>query len=234
MSASPLRCPSCGASDPNLLGKLPDSKWFAGMPLTDPILGGHLYRCEQCLLKFRFPLETPTTYQTLYDNAKTNVWSADTERPDWDLITAQVNTLKPEGGRILDFGCYTGGLLSRMGARYERFGIELNREAAHAAQQTTGARVWPTIKEIPANLKFDIIVIADVVEHIPNPNALFELLEPRLAERGVVIVATGDADTPLWNRFGANWWYCFYPEHIAFISMGWAQRVPPPKRMVNH
>jgi hypothetical protein len=38
-----------------------------------------------------------------------------------------------------------------------------------------------------------------------------------------VIFTTGDADNPLWNRFGANWWYCFYPEHIAFVSRAWVE-----------
>lgn len=32
------------------------------------------------------------------------------------------------------------------------------------------------------------------------------------------MITTGDADSALWNRFGANWWYCFFPEHIRFIS----------------
>jgi hypothetical protein len=38
---------------------------------------------------------------------------------------------------------------------------------------------------------------------------------------GVLIVTTGDADNFLWNRFGANWWYCYHPEHIAFVSKAW-------------
>jgi SAM-dependent methyltransferase len=120
-------------------------------------------------------------------------------------------------------------LLSRLNSRYERFGIEVNRDAARLAQDTTGARVWQSIEEVPAHLQFDIVVIADVVEHLPDPRYLFELIEGKLAQGGVVIVSTGDADNRLWNFFGANWWYCFYPEHIAFVSRAWIDRALCPR-----
>lgn len=188
------------------------------------MIGGHLYRCAQCLLKFRYPIQSPATYRALYDNAETTTWPVDTVRPDWDQIIAQINKLVPAGGRVLDFGCYSGGLLARLDERYQRFGVEVNQNAAQIAEQTTGAHIWTTIEDIPADLRFDVVVMSDVAEHVANPSALFQLLSPRIVDRGLIIVTTGDADASLWNRFGANWWYCFYPEHVAFVSLAWAQR----------
>lgn len=216
-------CPCCGAEDTVLLGRLPDSEWFAGKNLSHPLSGGCLYRCSECQLKFRYPVETLDTYSALYDNAETSTWPTETARTDWDLILVQINRLAPKGGRVLDFGCYTGGLLSRLDARYERFGVEVNRDAAHIAEDGIGARVWSTVHEIPVEQRFDVIVMADVVEHVPNPIALFDTLATRMADGGAIIVTTGDADAPLWSLFGANWWYCFYPEHIAFISLAWTR-----------
>jgi SAM-dependent methyltransferase len=222
VSAPPPICPTCQSRDPTLLGKLPDSDCFAGKRLLHPLPGGSLYRCTRCRLKFRHPLQAAETYHALYDNAETTAWPATSSRPDWELVIAQIDALKPRGGRILDFGCYTGGLLSRLDARHERSGVEVNRSACRIASETTGAEVWSSIEEIPAE-RFDVIVIADVIEHVPDPRSLLELLATRLAADGVVIVTTGDADTPLWNRFGANYWYCFYPEHIAFLSRAWVE-----------
>ncbi len=224
MSASMAACPTCQSRDPTLLGKLPDSDCFAGKKLLQALPGGWLYRCTRCRLKFRYPLQAAETYHALYDNAETKAWPATTPRPDWDLAIAQIDAVKPRGGRILDFGCYTGGLLSRLDARHERFGVEVNRSAARVARETSGAEVWPSIEEIPAE-RFDVIVVADVVEHVPDPRSLLELLATRLVADGVVIFTTGDADNALWNRFGANWWYCFYPEHIAFVSRAWVELV---------
>lgn len=229
MSAPIPACACCGADGAVVLGKLPDSEWFAGKRLAQPLDGGWLYRCAQCRLKFRYPLASTEMYRALYDNAETTTWPTNATRPDWDLILEQVDAFAPNGGRILDFGCYSGGLLSRLDARHERFGIEVNRHAAQVARQSTGALVWSSVEDIPDDLRFDVVVIADVVEHLPDPRALFDVLEPKLAEGGVIVVSTGDADNPLWNRFDANWWYCFYPEHIAFVSQAWVERALIPR-----
>ena len=225
MSQSPPTCPCCGAGDSQSLGSLPDSTWFAGRPLNSALKGGDLYRCTTCSLKFRFPLQSEERYRELYDNSRVATWTSGGPRADWDRIILQVERCLPQGGRILDFGCYTGGLLMRLGARYERFGVEVNRHAASVASSATGVVVWPSINDAPEDSRFDAITISDVIEHLPNPMELLDRLQSRLAENGVVIITTGDADAKLWNFFGSNWWYCFYPEHIAFISRLWVERV---------
>jgi hypothetical protein len=60
-----------------------------------------------------------------------------------------------------------------------------------------------------------------VIEHMTNPMQTMAQLRSLLAENGVLILTTGDGENRLWNRFGANWWYCFFPEHISFISQAW-------------
>jgi hypothetical protein len=62
-----------------------------------------------------------------------------------------------------------------------------------------------------------------------NPRTLLEALAKKLTGDGFVVVTTGDGDNFLWNFFGANWWYCFYPEHITFISEAWLRRALQPR-----
>lgn len=189
--------------------------------------GGNLYRCSHCQLKFRHPVHDPASYRLLYDNASIATWPADNPRPDWDLITNRIREQLPEGGRVLDFGCYSGGLLARIGPAYERHGIEINHAAAKVASEKIHARIWTSAEDIPAHLRFDVVILADVIEHMANPADLIGMVKPLLADRGSLIITTGDADNSLWNRFGANWWYCFYPEHIAFISKAWLDFAAP-------
>ncbi len=218
-------CPCCESTDLFNIGVLPDSQWFAGTRLAQPLAGGWLFRCRKCSLKFRNPTLTAATYTQLYDNTATATWAADTSRPDWDLIASYVTEKLPHGGSVLDFGCYTGGLLAKLGAPYQRNGIEVNRAAADIAAQNIGNDVWSSVDEIPHEHRFDVVIAADVIEHVTNPILLVEQLTSRLSEDGVLILTTGDADNFLWNRFGANWWYCFYPEHIAFISRDWLKYI---------
>jgi 2-polyprenyl-3-methyl-5-hydroxy-6-metoxy-1,4-benzoquinol methylase len=221
---SNVSCPHCSAHDVGLLGKLPDSRWFAGKRLEKQLPGGDLYRCRNCQLKFRYPLYGADVYRQLYDNAEVSTWTVDAVRRDWELVTRCITRHLPRGGSILDFGCYTGDLLARLDPIYERYGVEINRAAAAVATAERRVQVWPSVSDIPSGSRFDVVVASDVVEHMSDPGRLIEDLFSHLADDGILIITTGDADNYLWNRFGANWWYCFYPEHVSFISRAWLDR----------
>lgn len=221
MPSSNVTCPCCDGTDVSVIGKLPDCSLFAGKRLEQPLPGGVLYRCRHCHLKFRFPMHDTAIYERLYDNATVSTWPSDTNRVDWNLITNLVLEHLPQGGRVLDFGCYTGGLLARLAPAYERYGVEINHTAATVASNKANARIWSTVDDIPSELRFDVVIAADVVEHMTNPLSLIDKLVALLTNRGILIITTGDADNSLWNRFGANWWYCFFHEHVTFLSKGW-------------
>ena len=214
-------CPCCGDLNSNLLGSLPDTDQFAGKSTAHSLHGGELFRCSVCQLKYRYPIQEPDTYRQLYDNGETSIWSGAVPRYDWDQIAQHLGEAGPDGRSVLDFGCNTGGFLARLGPGDKRFGIEINQAAAAIAAELHNAKVWSSIDEIPVDQRFDVIVAADVVEHVANPQDLIDQLISLLSERGRLIVTTGDADNVWWNRFGANWWYCFHPEHIAFLSKSW-------------
>ena len=226
MSTKPREsCPCCASKEVFEIGKLPASQWFAGTRLQEPLPGGWLYRCRNCRLKFRNPVRTAGVYAKLYDNTTTTTWAANAFRADWDLIVHYIAKELPHGEKVLDFGCYTGGLLAQLGAQYQRYGIEVNCAAADLASQDIGNKVWSSIDEIPDELRFDVVIASDVIEHVTNPMLVVEQLSSKLSDAGILILTTGDADNFLWNRFGANWWYCSYPEHIAFVSKDWLEYI---------
>lgn len=219
-------CPCCESRDLRNLGKLQDSRWFAGRRMPVPLPGGSLYHCLRCFLKFRFPVQDAVAYQALYDNTSTSSWTADIPRRDWDKIVGYVLAHLPQGGRILDFGCNNGALLRRFGPEFEKHGVEINRMAAAVAAKDASARVWHSLEALPDDARFDIIVAADVVEHVANPGSLIDHLATRVADGGALVITTGDADCALWEKFGANWWYCAFPEHISFVSRRWFAHQP--------
>jgi SAM-dependent methyltransferase len=81
--------------------------------------------------------------------------------------------------------------------------------------------VVASLEDLAPELRFDVIVAMDVIEHVPSPRALLVQLLSRLAPGGRLLITTGDGTNPLWRLVGARWWYCYYPEHIAFISRRW-------------
>ena len=217
-------CPGCNGGAASLVGRLPDNHWFAGKYLVDPLPGGRLYFCSNCFLRFRYPVLSRDAYRHLYNNSSVTTWSSEKPRPDWEKITHYVHANVPAVGKVLDFGCYTGGLLATLGVHYEKYGVEVNRSAATIAAERSGALLWQGLDEIPKGLRFDIILATDVIEHVVNPQSLVARLVQLLNENGTLIITTGDGDHYLWKFFDANWWYCFFPEHLSFISRRWLQQ----------
>jgi len=216
-------CPCCAGNDTRCLGRLSDADQFAGKTTPRLLHGGQLFICTECHLKFRHPIEDLATYAELYDNGETAIWAGEIVRHDWGQIVRYLGSPPASGCSVLDFGCNTGGFLGRLSPAYQRFGIEINQAAAAIATEQQNAKVWSSIDDIPAAQRFDVIVIADVVEHVSNPRVLVEQLMGLLSDHGRLVITTGDAQNSWWNRFGANWWYCFHPEHIAFISRPWLE-----------
>jgi SAM-dependent methyltransferase len=221
-------CPSCGSIHARRVGALPKVSVFARRDVGRAIPASSLYRCPDCHLLFRHPVLEARDYDALYGEVDSACWADEPGRMDWAVIEAYVARTAPAGARILDFGCHTGGLLERLGSRYARTGIEVNERAAAIARTRTGAAVVRRLEDLPAEARFDIVIAADVVEHFTDPGSVIGSLLSVLAPGGTLVVTTGDADCTLWKLTGARWWYCFFPEHLSFISkrwmLGWLQR----------
>jgi 2-polyprenyl-3-methyl-5-hydroxy-6-metoxy-1,4-benzoquinol methylase len=220
-----LSCPDCKNEKVKFLGKLQDGYWFAGKSLKSPALGANLYECPLCFLKFRYPLMTEEFYEKHYDNSSIITWADESDRPDWEKIIQHIEGAFPKGATVLDFGCYTGGFLSKLSSNYTKYGVEINQSAAKFAMGSNRvSKVWGRLDEIPKNLKFDVIVASDVIEHMTNPATFLRELIKFLKKDGALIMTSGDSENYLWKLFGANWWYCYYVEHISFISKTWAEK----------
>lgn len=71
--------------------------------------------------------------------------------------------------RILDFGCGTGGVLSRIEAEH-RIGIEIGTEAA-AIARFNGIEVLPDLAQV-ATASIDAAISFHAIEHVENPVAI--------------------------------------------------------------
>lgn len=216
-----ISCPDCGGMHCKLIGQLPARTEFAGKRIEHALSGGALYRCRTCSLKFRYPIFGRDTYQLLYDNEFFEAWKVDEDRQDQSLVLQHLRNNIANGAKVLDVGCYTGDLLGRLGGQFEKYGVEVNTVAADIARRSAHAIVWNGLDEIPPDQRFDAILAVDVIEHMPSPRRFIESLSQKLEDGGVLILSTGDGNNFLWEILGANWWYCSYAEHIAFISERW-------------
>jgi len=219
-------CRGCGSPKCGKLGDLPDSHHFAGLELSEPIPGGSLFRCPDCSLVFRFPTLTQDRYNLLYARGSAELWSAKGRalRTDQQLVKAYIEAQRPQGAKILDIGCYTGEFLSSLSSKYEKCGVE-NSEGAVRHCKDNGIRiVGDDLYKIGLlEEKFDIVTVMDVIEHTSNPSQFLQHVLHVLADDGIALITTGDADNRIWRKLKGAFWYCGPAEHISFISEGWLQ-----------
>ena len=91
-------------------------------------------------------------------------------------------------------GCGTGALSAAIKGRgAERAaGIELDAEAAAIARTQLDVVVEGSVVDAPLPFRegeFDLMVFADVLEHLPDPDAVLARCLPLLARDGTVIVS---------------------------------------------
>ena len=223
-SETPLICPSCGSRATDL-GEIPEGRSFAGVELETPLPGGHLLQCNDCHLLWRSPCPDKSVLDALYAAASGDYWSSDGSiRKDFDLAAQFLSKNVEPGGRVLDVGCFDGGLLSRLDTAIQRFGVEINSEARSRAQERGISILGSDLGDITElGREFDAVVAIDVIEHVHDPYRMLADMAAMVRPGGVVLVSTGNTDAWSWRLMRSRYWYCVVPEHISFINPRWCR-----------
>jgi 2-polyprenyl-3-methyl-5-hydroxy-6-metoxy-1,4-benzoquinol methylase len=160
----------------------------------------------------------------LYRQTQSDNWeNSSAFREEWRIASNWIYQYMKQGS-LLDIGCFNGGFLTYMGNNFERFGVEINQNAANLARSKKITIVGSDFNEI-TNLPytFDVVVAMDVIEHVENPTALLASMASVLHKGGLLIISTGNTDSLTWKMMGSRYWYCTVAEHISFINPKWCQ-----------
>ena len=120
-------------------------------------------------------------------------------RYDWDFdetpheVPAIMREWMPEGVRVLDVGCATGALTSvvNRGKGNQVLGVEPDASRARAANAHDIEVVCGVLDDELCRSRgpFDVIVLADVLEHVPAPADLLDLAHEALRPAGLILVS---------------------------------------------
>ena len=219
-------CRQCGSSNVFSRGAMTQADVFCGVKLPTVWSGGTLYECNDCHLAFRFPVRDGEEYLDLYKAAPEGAYHNIELRHDQILVRDAILKKNSAGGAILDVGCFNGALLNSLGQSFDKFGIEASEAACVVCRDSNVRIVAESAEQLSAiDLKFDVICLVDVVEHLVNPLDLVKIAITKLNDGGHLIVSTGNASSFAWKLFGGRYWYCSFPEHISFISPDWVANV---------
>ncbi|MCX6621635.1 MAG: class I SAM-dependent methyltransferase, partial [Acidobacteria bacterium] len=124
------------------------------------------------------------------------------------------------GGKLLEIGCAFGIFLETARQRFEVSGIEVCPEAAvHCRQRglkvQTGAA---TGERIARDGPFDVIVMLDVIEHLPDPLDVVRAVGTELRPGGHLLITTGDWGSLVSRLMGSSWRLMTPPQHVYFFT----------------
>lgn len=127
--------------------------------------------------------------------------------------------------RWLDFGCGAGGFLKFLRERASFAGRPLELTGhdvgsyAELLKTTDGFRIldFDEISREPS-AQFDVISMIEVIEHLPEPAPALALVSRLLKPGGLLLLTTGNLDSPVARRHGIYYRYCAPEIHVSLFN----------------
>ena len=189
-----------------------------------------VWGCQGCGVRFLHPQPSDAVLQSIYTagyflggddadgRARTATLKARTASSYLDRIRAFRGG---EGGRLLEVGCGDGWFLEAAQARgYDVRGAEISTHAVAEANRRLGAaRVSAGALEdvVLEEATFDVVVCADVVEHIRWPIPFLKRLFAALKPGGAAFIVTPALDS-LSSRVLRRHWMEYKVEHLFYFG----------------
>jgi SAM-dependent methyltransferase len=206
-------CPACGtaAQRPHLYEKN----------------GCHIYRCSVCGLgrSDTQGFDPAAFYTADYFSGQHPDGYGDylaTEpilRREFGRVVDFVRRFRP-GGKLLELGCAYGFFLQEAKRYFNVAGVELAEDAAAHARRAgldvvSGVADEVTLRRFGA---MDVIVLLDVIEHLPDPRGTLGFCTRTLRPGGVVVLTTGDFGSLFAKLAGRHWRLMTPPQHLWFFT----------------
>lgn len=213
-------CPLCGEKEFDRLARYNCSNH----PLYKPSLPALIKwcRCRACRHVFTdgyFGEEALAVLLSDVQERQQPGGDVETGRNRWAHVVERVAAIVPSApqrgfemqtapGRWLDIGFGDGALLlTAQEWGFDVLGIDLRADNVDALNALGVPARCVALEQLDAPGGFDVVSMADVLEHMPFPGQALKHVHRLLAERGIVYVSMPNADSASWralDREGKN------------------------------
>lgn len=100
---------------------------------------------------------------------------------------------------------------------FDAIGVEPSYQGKAGFQPANGAIFPGSIQDLPADQRFDVITLWDVIEHVVRPLEIIQQAVDRLNPGGWLIVETGSYQSASRLRSGDFWW-AYHVEHRWYFT----------------
>ena len=183
-----------------------------------------IYICKKCNLKFsELARKIPkSNVENKYNDVVDNIYINEIPYKEKYFINLykKISHCFNEKKRVLEVGSYYGVFGNIIKPNVKSYsGLELSKHGSEYAKNNYDLEIFnESIKEhSKKNLKYDVIVMTDVIEHFPDPFEAFELIEKILDSNGLLIFTTFNMDSLYAKVTGKNY-HWILPFHLFYFS----------------
>lgn len=180
-----------------------------------------LYRCLECGLIYKddwsesFDVDMYDYYKARHGLSKEEIYNPINARRNTEFLE-QFQHIK---GRLLDVGCGEGQLVhDALNLGWKAQGIDLS-ESAIVSCRLLGLPCEKTdfFDRGLEEKKFDMIVMSELIEHVPKPGLFLERAEKLLNKNGFLYLTTPNF-LSLTRRCMGKDWHPIHPEHFSYFT----------------
>jgi 2-polyprenyl-3-methyl-5-hydroxy-6-metoxy-1,4-benzoquinol methylase len=189
-------CPGCGSSNTSLVRR----KYVVTS----------LWECRSCGLRFRIPKDDRNSAEKFYQDDYAAGFTTDCPTPealaalvensfggtekDFKGYISVLNALGlVSGDSILDFGSSWGyGSWQFARAGFRVFSYEVSKPRAAYGKTKLGCNMLESLAELPERVK--CLFSAHVIEHLPNPEIMWEAADQVLTDDGLIVCFCPNGD----------------------------------------
>jgi len=180
-----------------------------------------IVRCRECEVAWThpFPATLSRYYPAVYRRYSRPVLAV--LRWLYRRRAARWSTLFRRPGSALELGCGDGYMLDALrDLGWKVAGTERNQAMARHAREQLGITVHVDGEERLPDQGFDLVIMFQVLEHLPHPLDTLHRCASLLAEDGKVVVGVPNFES--WQRrYGRNgWFHLDPPRHLFHYSPG--------------
>jgi SAM-dependent methyltransferase len=134
---------------------------------------------------------------------------AENQRFAWSRVLDGLGTLRGgSSGRLLDVGFGSGALMTTAAEYgYAVAGVDAREESVRLMRELGYDAQALAFEELPAGEPFDVLCMADVLEHLPFPKRALRHARELLADQGLLFLSMPNAESFVWaslTRAGTN------------------------------
>ncbi len=179
-----------------------------------------VWQCSDCAVGFTFPQPQHLTRHYSSEYRRYGRLVSGVLKAFYSVRTARWERRFERPGSVLELGCGDGAMLDSFGRKgWKVVGIERSPEVAAVAHRKFGIPVFVGgLDAVRPAASFDIVILFQVLEHLPDPLATLKQCARLLKPSGQLIIGVPNFDSWQAKYAGPAWFHLDVPRHLFHFS----------------